>query len=410
MHGMRSIRLAVGFAAAALVAGVVAAPAAQGASTTIRIVDDDGHASVAAGCGGSKAAPATIQAAIDASDADDLVRVCPGTYRELLTIGAGRDGLVVKAVTPGTVVVRPPAVTSAIAAAGAPAGGDPGLVRIDSADRVALRGMALVAPTGGGCRLLPELILVSGGARQVLLRNLQLRPGGSVTLDGVCGYGSGVRITSGSAATLDGVTVRDFQGAAVWAAGSGARVTVKASTLAFEHATAAPRGSCLGAGLQLDAGADGILRDTVITGLDSAALGTGTPVLCNGVQAVDATTTVAIHGGSIRATFNGMFLSQVTGLLVEDVVIRKVRNDGMQLYAVLGGQVRRVSVRGSADNGIKLDGDAAGVSIHDNDFRQNGGTDCLDESSGAGTAGTANTWLRDLGGQSDPAGICTPAA
>src|SRR5205085_8789050 len=48
-------------------------------------------------------------------------------------------------------------------------------------------------------------------------------------------------------------------------------------------------------------------------------------------------------------------------------------------------------------------------SITSNDFRGNfntSGYDCWDETSGAGTAGTANTWSKDKGKTASPLGIC----
>ena len=48
--------------------------------------------------------------------------------------------------------------------------------------------------------------------------------------------------------------------------------------------------------------------------------------------------------------------------------------------------------------GIAVDGEQNPFSaIHDNDFRHNKITDCHDETSGAGTAGTANTWTKQPG-------------
>ena len=36
------------------------------------------------------------------------------------------------------------------------------------------------------------------------------------------------------------------------------------------------------------------------------------------------------------------------------------------------------------------------------------GLDCQDQSSGNGTAGTDNTWQKNLGDSAEPPGICTP--
>jgi hypothetical protein len=40
----------------------------------------------------------------------------------------------------------------------------------------------------------------------------------------------------------------------------------------------------------------------------------------------------------------------------------------------------------------------------------NGNVDCTDDSTGAGIAGTANTWTGNVAADSDPAGICTPVS
>ncbi len=65
--------------AAALMPG-----AAMAAGGTIRMVDNDGHASPGH-CGASATRPTHIQAAIDAAHAGDTVLVCPGTYVEQVT-------------------------------------------------------------------------------------------------------------------------------------------------------------------------------------------------------------------------------------------------------------------------------------------------------------------------------------
>ena len=49
---------------------------------------------------------------------------------------------------------------------------------------------------------------------------------------------------------------------------------------------------------------------------------------------------------------------------------------------------------------------AGGNIIRDNDFRNNRDTDCVDTTSGGGTAGTDNLWTDDLGKEDSPNGIC----
>ncbi|MDQ3407980.1 MAG: right-handed parallel beta-helix repeat-containing protein [Chloroflexota bacterium] len=67
--------------------------------------------------------------------------------------------------------------------------------------------------------------------------------------------------------------------------------------------------------------------------------------------------------------------------------------------------IRRNRVR-AFESGVRLDG--SGATVRGNDFRGNRGPDCFDSSSGEGTAGTSNTWINDLGHDSQPVGICRP--
>jgi len=58
-------------------------------------------------------------------------------------------------------------------------------------------------------------------------------------------------------------------------------------------------------------------------------------------------------------------------------------------------------------NGLRAEADAQGNLIVDNTaFGTAAGHDCRDDSTGSGTAGTANTWNHDEGQTSMPAGIC----
>ena len=43
--------------------------------------------------------------------------------------------------------------------------------------------------------------------------------------------------------------------------------------------------------------------------------------------------------------------------------------------------------------------------VEDNDFRGNGGIDCRDN----GADGEEGVWQRNLGDESDPAGLCSPS-
>src|SRR3954454_4857828 len=72
-------------------------------AVSILVVDSDGQAS-AADCNASDPAYTTVQSAVDAAGASDIVLICPGTYTEQVTVqkdldlaGTSETGVVIKA-------------------------------------------------------------------------------------------------------------------------------------------------------------------------------------------------------------------------------------------------------------------------------------------------------------------------
>lgn len=86
---MKSLTFALG---AALLALTALAPGVALAATTL-VVDDDGFAS-AASCAAGTAAYTTIQSAVDAAAAGNTIKVCPGTYNESVTVSTADLNLV----------------------------------------------------------------------------------------------------------------------------------------------------------------------------------------------------------------------------------------------------------------------------------------------------------------------------
>ena len=88
-------------------------------------------------------------------------------------------------------------------------------------------------------------------------------------------------------------------------------------------------------------------------------------------------------------------------------------NYGGGFAAPSGFLVEDNTVTGSLQNGIELNPGTdnasapSGGTLSDNSSTGSGTYDCFDASSGSGTAGTANTWLNDIGTTSSPRGLCT---
>jgi hypothetical protein len=112
---------------------------------------------------------------------------------------------------------------------------------------------------------------------------------------------------------------------------------------------------------------------------------------------------------------NGAFGSAPsTNLLIESNIIRN-RTTGIAINdAHHSVTVRSNVVQGSTRNGatpgrgIRLAAGSQGVTVTSNAVIGSSDVDCVDESTGTGTAGTADTWTRNAGRTSTPAGLCIP--
>jgi len=89
--------------------------------------------------------------------------------------------------------------------------------------------------------------------------------------------------------------------------------------------------------------------------------------------------------------------------VVVDNVLLGGTGTGMKTGSDL--EIERNLVRGF-ERGIVLS--STGATVRGNDFRGNRRWDCVDRSTGDGTAGTSNTWNGNLGHTSQPDGICRP--
>jgi len=121
--------LGVSDAELATVGLVGAGTTSAGDGPNMRTVDDDG-----ADC--PNAAYTSIQAAVAASGPGDRVKVCPGVYREQVTISSGQNGLVLFSQVPRAAVIKAPLVML-----------DPGdIVRVNGAENVGIRHFTISGP------------------------------------------------------------------------------------------------------------------------------------------------------------------------------------------------------------------------------------------------------------------------
>jgi hypothetical protein len=420
---IRFKRLAL--AGGTLVLALASAAPTAAASTTTRWVDDDGHAGPG-GCAGSAAAATSIQAAVTASSADDVVVVCPGTYTEQVRIRGSRDGLTLRASSPFGATIKAPSSLQRPLGFGY-------LVLVDHVNDVTIRGFRVITRTAAPCESTEVTIGVVGSRRTSIRGNRLLAPGSDGTED--CGQNIGIAVvneledgqpgggsTSFTAtATIAYNEVRDarFAGIAAFAVGGRTDVDIlRNSVRAYfgQPATGTPAISGLeGAqiGIAFLGRARGSARSNAIQG--SGAAPQAGPTFFAGIAVLpgfDGMTAVAVNGPiDIRGN---LIRRVVTGVLAEgarDLTIR--HNDVSNVYQGLGmGSTTTSTVSGNdvraREVGIVVASDSAGNVLRRNRFGGPGGY-CVDQSSGSGSHGTANSWSSNSASHgSGPVGICVP--
>ena len=115
-------------------------------------------------------------------------------------------------------------------------------------------------------------------------------------------------------------------------------------------------------------------------------------------------TGVLVSGNTIQGHLNGIWLAGdaadpgigvVSGVTVENNTIRQSRQHGILLTGAIGNVIRGNVTDHNHLDGIHVDATSTGNTFSANSARHNGGFDVYDESTGDGTYGTANTWTDD---------------
>jgi parallel beta-helix repeat protein len=109
-----------------------------------------------------------------------------------------------------------------------------------------------------------------------------------------------------------------------------------------------------------------------------------------------------VHDNRINRTFAGILAYNSGGRFTNNVLT----NNGIALYLWNRDTNIANNIADRNGTGAYVANQTSGLSLHDNDFRGNVDADCMDLSSGSGTAGTANTWTNNLGVTGTPSGIC----
>ena len=441
--------LAVTALGALTLLSVGAAPVAAAGPRTL-MVDGDGHAK-AGKCDAGTPAHTTIQSAIADAHAGDTVAVCPGNYTENLIVNSSKDNLTIIAVEPWKAHIwRSTSLAE-----------DVPLVEIrPGADAVTFRHFTLLFPTTNDCDgPTQEAIFVRGSHAQIL--------GNRIKSNGTddfysCGYRDGVLVgpypatSTASLATSPGGTsnppasgtvgwniVREFQDAGIAVLGDQTHATVKRNSVHFGHVdtscpssatnasdSVGPGGivpSCQALGIWYDFGAGGTASGNVIVsdalgiiikngavapGSSSRTLPSGTthaPVLYAGVAAgyFGSNGRVNVLGNDIGGAIAGINMLDADAMIWDNTTF-------YTLAVGMTGEVVNSSIKRNqidlTEYEIVVQSESGGNLLRRNTVQDNVDTACEDDSTGTGTAGTANTWEDNVGAPSDPLGICESPA
>ena len=107
----------------------------------------------------------------------------------------------------------------------------------------------------------------------------------------------------------------------------------------------------------------------------------------------------------------GIFLEATTGATVENNQIDNNQDSGILLGGGSFGSADSNHIvnnraRANRVNGIRAANPSMNNTIEKNDMHENVSFDARDETTGTGTAGTANFWIKDNCGTANPSGLC----
>jgi parallel beta-helix repeat protein len=368
-----------------------------------------------------KADYATIQAAVTAASPGDKIKVCPGTYTEQVTILAGKNNLSLESEKPLQAVIQAPAVMTTPKA----------IVRVNGAQDVTIRQFTIQGPGGGGCDSLEYGVRVDGGGSATIEKNhiTHIRDN---PFSG-CQNGIGVLIGIYRPSTSDfsvgnGVvkdnTIDDYQKGGIVSGNTGTSAVIEHNTVTGIGPTA----SIAQNGIQVNDGADANVKGNDVSGnmyspqtyesVGILVIAPGNVDVANndshdndaGIVVYEGTSTLHIDNNNARnSTWDGIEIGfNSDGVVVENNKVWQ-NSTGVDLWSSTNNLIRNNQALNNDSNGFWAEGppyEATGNTFQNNKASGNGDYDCLDDTVGGGTAGTANFWLHDKGDTSQPAGLC----
>jgi nitrous oxidase accessory protein NosD len=321
----------------------------------------------------------SIQAAVDAAGPDDTVKVYPGTYREQVTVPAGKDGLRLLGQDPRKVTIQAPATMS----------GSMAIVEVD-ADDVTVGGFTIAGPSQG---INAGVLIDNGGSATVLGNHIT-----DIRDDPLSGRqsGFGVVVKDGSARIVANL-IDQYQKGGIVVNGPGSDAEVGLNVVLGVGPT-----DVIGQnGIQVSEGATADVHDNYVANniYTPQTFGSSGIILSNPGP-------VKVRDNVVVKNDFGVYADHVAGGVITGNQISKSTYDGIDLLNGTTGTLVANNESGKNGlDGIFVDSTSAGNTVRDNVFKNNRVYDAEDQSHGAGTSGTANTYVNNKGKTSNPPGL-----
>ena len=382
-----TLRLGTAAVLAALTFALVAVPAS--AAGKVRVVDNDGKGS-ATNCDATTKAFTRIQKAIDASAAGDIVKVCPGTYMERVSIAGARDGVSVLSTKAGGATIKDPSIYMPTMLP---------LVRITSVDDVTFKGFKIRALSWTAYMSQTMDGIWADGAKNVTIQGNDL--GWVGPADDRSNLTHGIVAKNGTTGLIKGNTVKDpFNSDGVLAMDAGTSVTISGNTIS---AVFAGNPSINGEfGIAIKSAAKGIVKGNTITAANGSSASQthfAAGVDLNGASSASVvqnnTITGPVSGIVTRGNGYDLLDNTVTG---RQVGINIVNSDNL----LVTGNTSKATA--SLGYGISATEASDSSVISGNNVKGSAGPDCFEEMS---VGGIDNNWSDNLFNDASPAGLCT---
>ncbi|OEV09594.1 right-handed parallel beta-helix repeat-containing protein [Streptomyces nanshensis] len=361
---------------------------------------------------------ATIQAAVNAATAGDTIRVCAGTYNEAVTVNkslvfrgarAGVDARVGRTNPAQESIIQPPA-------------GSTGLTVTSGTSDVTIDGFTFRNATADGISTL------AGGSGFTIVNNIvtgnrigiNFRSPGTSSSPSVIRQnrlvdnnnslpqgGSGIFLGGGQGTNFTSITQNRFGGHV------SADVNTQgvldgsdpAEALSITNNTSADSSTFL---VLVNADSPAVTSNQITK---SAALSSGTAMLIDSntdnAQIQKNTITGGV-GTGINVTAQFGSLAPSTALNVTGNIVTS-RTNGVSVSALDSGTFSGNVLQRNTNNGIQVNSSvtpATPLVFSRNVSQANTVWDANDDTTGSGTAGTANTWTGNICPKDDPNGIC----